>query len=508
MKMNAFVVSLCLFLFWAPADFSNATSPQLSKLESKIITTNETLYLAKSPYSLIGNVQISKGVQLTIEPGVEIIIQGGRFYNAGNIVIGSNAFARTFISVEGFYSPNDPCVIQGGNAQVENTVIQGPDVYSGSFACGVVLTVDNSYIEKLTSLGSPGDCGNQVCLTVKNSVISKMNYISGTNCCEAMTFTNNIFYDISNFSPYANLGTSNKLQLNSNYFLNENVNLSLGIPGNIVLNNPYAADSTFSNNWFASPSKLGIVIRPGNAKGNFWNVQSEEELRGIAKVVDGATDVRLTKIDFSGMLTTSPFISNKLSDFLKNKEIPAFPISGYAATKTATELKAKQEAEAKAAAELKAQQEAAVKAAAELKAKQEADAKAAAELKAKQEAAVKAAAELKAKQEADAKAAAELKAKQDAEAKAAADKAALAKAQSELTAANAALADSQKVNRELQSQLSAIEVQFKLLSDSVAVIQNQLSQLNTKFVAALAGQNAANAKLKKVCSAKPKPKGC
>jgi len=120
----------------------------------------------------------------------------------------------------------------------------------------------------------------------------------------------------------------------------------------------------------------------------------------------------------------------------------------------------------------------------------------------------KAAAELKAKQEAEAKAAVELKAKQEAEAKAAADKAALAKAQSELSAANAALTDSQKVNRELQSQLSAIESQFKLLSDSVAVIQNQLSQLNTKFVAALAGQNAANAKLKKVCSAKPKPKGC
>ena len=176
--------------------------------------------------------------------------------------------------------------------------------------------------------------------------------------------------------------------------------------------------------------------------------------------------------------------------------------------KAAAELKAKQEAEAKAAAELKAKQEAGAKAAAELKAKQEAEAKAAAELKAKQEAEAKAAAELKAKQEAEAKAAAELKAKQDAEAKAAADKAALAKAQSELTAANAALADSQKVNRELQSQLSAIEVQFKLLSDSVVLIQGQVSQLNSKLGAALKSLNTANAKLKKVCSVKPKPKGC
>ena len=146
------------------------------------------------------------------------------------------------------------------------------------------------------------------------------------------------------------------------------------------------------------------------------------------------------------------------------------------------------------------------KAAVEQKAKQEADAKAASELKAKQEAesAAKAAAELKAKQEADAKAAAELKAKQDA----AADKAALAKAQSELAAANAALADSQKVNREQAARITSFEEQFKVLSESVATVQNQLSQLNSKLVAALSGLNTANAKIKKICAAKPKPKGC
>jgi hypothetical protein len=115
-----------------------------------------------------------------------------------------------------------------------------------------------------------------------------------------------------------------------------------------------------------------------------------------------------------------------------------------------------------------------------------------------------AAAELKETQEAEARAAAELKVKQDA----AADKAALVKAQSELLAANAALTDSQKVNRELQTKLNSVEAQFKLLSDSISVIQGQVSQLNSKLVVAVAGQNAANAKLKKVCSAKPKPKGC
>jgi Tfp pilus assembly protein FimV len=177
-----------------------------------------------------------------------------------------------------------------------------------------------------------------------------------------------------------------------------------------------------------------------------------------------------------------------------------------AEVKAAAELKARQEAEAKAAAELKAKQESEAKAAAEQKAKQEAEA--AAELKVKKEAEAKAAAELKAKQEADAKAAAELKAKQETEAKAAADKAALTKAQSDLSIANAALADAQKVNREQATRITSFEEQFKGLSESVTSLQNQLLQFNSKLTTALAGQKTANAKLKKVCSAKPKPKGC
>jgi hypothetical protein len=131
-----------------------------------------------------------------------------------------------------------------------------------------------------------------------------------------------------------------------------------------------------------------------------------------------------------------------------------------------------------------------------------------AELKAKQEAEAKAAADLKAKQDAEAKAVAELKAKQEAESKAAADRAALSKAQSELVAANAALADAQRVNREQAGRISAFEEQFKVWSESVGAIQNQLTQLNNKLVAALSGLNTANAKIKKICAAKPKPKGC
>ena len=187
----------------------------------------------------------------------------------------------------------------------------------------------------------------------------------------------------------------------------------------------------------------------------------------------------------------------------------SWPINVWVYDKDFTEAKrlATEAAAAKAIADANA--------AAELKAKQEAEAKAAADLKAKQEADAKAAAELKAKQEADAKAAADkaalLKSQADlaaANAKAAADREALVKSQADLAAANASLADSQKVNRDLRAQLTAIEGQFLALSDSVSNIQTEVLALNTKLTTALKSLNTANAKIKKICAVKPKPKGC
>jgi len=109
---------------------------------------------------------------------------------------------------------------------------------------------------------------------------------------------------------------------------------------------------------------------------------------------------------------------------------------------------------------------------------------------------------------AEAKAAVELKAKQEAEAKAAAEMAALLKTQSDLAAATISLADAQKVNRDLGSQLKAMEGRFLVFSESAATFQKQVSQLNNQLASALVNLNAANAKIKKICAAKPKPKGC
>jgi hypothetical protein len=56
--------------------------------------------------------------------------------------------------------------------------------------------------------------------------------------------------------------------------------------------------------------------------------------------------------------------------------------------------------------------------------------------------------------------------------------------------------------------VNALEQQLRVLSESVGGLQDQVSQLNSQLTAALASLKSANAKIKKICAAKPKPKGC
>jgi hypothetical protein len=180
--------------------------------------------------------------------------------------------------------------------------------------------------------------------------------------------------------------------------------------------------------------------------------------------------------------------------------------------KATTEAAAKI-AQDKAVADAKATTEAAAKiaqdkAVADAKATAEAVAKAAAEAVAK--AAADKAATDKIISDAKSEAAsilAEAKAKVAAD-KEAADKAALTQAQIELAAANASLADSQKTIREQAAKIASFEEQFRTLSESVNGMQSQVAQLNSKFVATTSNLKTANAKIKKICSVKPKPKGC
>jgi hypothetical protein len=226
-----------------------------------------------------------------------------------------------------------------------------------------------------------------------------------------------------------------------------------------------------------------------------WENGKEVILLGV-NVGGGGSASNCRKASADGIFRTEVQIPSRHSNILVNSIIKSSPTVG-AELKTAIDEKKKLERDL---IELRNQFA--------LMSKEFDSAKSAAELKAKQESEAKAAAELKAKQEAEAKAAAELKAKQESEAKAASDKAALAQAQSELLTANAALADSQRVNREQALRINSLEEQFGTLSGSVSAFQSQISQLKSKILAAVEGQKAANTKLTKICSLKPKPKGC
>ena len=105
------------------------------------------------------------------------------------------------------------------------------------------------------------------------------------------------------------------------------------------------------------------------------------------------------------------------------------------------------------------------------------------------------------------KVAADLKAKQDAEEKAAAIKAAadaklaLDKALVDLNNANAAQAKAISDSKELQ-------ILVDLLKTKIDSFQAQVDSLVSQLATAKKSTTSANALLKKICSAKPKPKGC
>ena len=438
---------------------------------------------SNSPYTVTKAIEVPVGVNLIVEPGV--VLNGGEL-NEIFLVAGK-------LEIRG--DKKNPVRIQNFPARF---VVRT----SGKEAS---VTIDGALISNTGALWKNDSQEHTAKFVLRNSEYvdsSGPNYIWYP---DVFQITGNYFSNIGGFSIGMNKCRDGQL-IGSDVAINNNT--FDGTPGYTYYSQGWVVAwvsycggvINLKDNYFKNPSGTLVSVAKGysspitvDASSNYWGSSNLTAISNFVLDSSDSIDYCCT-IKIEGPSPNVPSASPLISALLQEK----------ADAKAAAELKAKQEADAKAAADLKAKQEAEAKASAELKAKQEAEAKAAAELKAKQEAEAKAAAELKAKQEAEAKAATDLKAKQDA----AADKAALAKAQSELAAANAALADAQRVNREQASRITSFEEQFKVLSESVATVQNQLSQLNSKLVAALTGLNTANAKIKKICAAKPKPKGC
>lgn len=432
-------------------------------LQDQVLTSSLTLDITKSPYRIEGLIQVPKGLTLTIGPGVKVTfgINGG-IKTLGDVFIGAaspNAITE-IISSSGLRE-----LIGNGLIPPSITILNTKIVGNGSslvYGCRN-LSIQNSHISNFYQIVSEQECEQ---LSIKNSLLTKVNSIY--DCFfdghpSLFELSENIIDGMNSTScsddsrrTMTNYGRGS-FKIERNDFRNlTNVNLPYGFQVFSIKGNNFG--NVKQVKFF---SNYGGVIN-SDLTNNYWGAFTDEvTFRNKIKVIDAKTDIALSEVLSLFPIKSSPTLVAGAAKELLEKSL-ADNLASEVATKAAAELKAKQEAEAKAAV-------------------------------------VKAAAD---------KAAAELKARQEAEAKVAADKAALTKAQADLASANAALADSQKVNRELQTQLNSVEAQFKLLSDSVSLIQGQVSQLNSKLAAALAGQNALTAKLKKVCSSKPKPKGC
>jgi hypothetical protein len=459
---------------------------------------------SNSPYTVTKAIEVPIGVTLIVEPGV--VLNGGEL-NEIFLVAGK-------LEIRG--DKKNPVRIQNFPARF---VVRT----SGKEAS---VTIDGALISNTGALWKNDSQENTAKFVLSNS-----EYVDSTGpnyvwYPDVFQITGNYFSNIGGFSIGMNK-CRDAQPIGSDVAINNNT--FDGTPGYTYYSEGWVVAwvsycggvINLKNNYFKNPTGNLVSLAKGysspitiDATSNYWGSFNLTTISNF--VLDSSDSINYCcTIKTDNALANVPSVASSVSVILQERADALAKAAAdlkakqeaeakVAADKVAADLKAKQEAEAKVAADLKAKQEAEAKVAADLKAKQEAEAKVAADLKAKQEAEAKVAVDLKAKQEAEAEAAAELKAKQDA----AADKAALAKAQSELAAANAALADAQKVNREQAARIASFEEQFKVLSESVATVQNQLSQLNSKLVAALTGLNTANAKIKKICAAKPKPKGC
>jgi hypothetical protein len=422
-----------------------------------LVKTDLVLRKDGSPYLLTSTLQIPSGRTVTVEPGVEIRANGvgTMFWNQGNLLFNGNRATpirltgKPNLFVSGKNSPN------GSNLKISGVFFEGGD----------------------TLLSHEGYGGYQSIVFEDSEVKDVTNYIDIWYPPNNLIIERNVFTNSGGFS----VGFRYSPNLTSVSILN---NLFIGPSTTnfwIQVWASYDGQLEVHGNEFRGSNYTALRLAPNSgdtklsATGNYWGNRSPED---IGKMILDSND----SLEYQNIIDiSSPLVS-------PSNLVPKDSIL-IAEAKVAAELKAKQEAEVKAAVELKAKQDAEAKAA-ELRAKEEAEAKAAAE---------KVAAE---------KAAAELKAKQEADAKAQAEKEAFIKLQVDLAAANASLADSQKVNRDLRAQLTAIEGQFLALSDSVSTIQTEVLALNTKLTTALKSLNTANAKIKKICAIKPKPKGC
>ena len=289
----------------------NATSGP-TEINAQILQTDTYWYAKGSPFKVRGSIQIPANVTLKIYPGAVVDFTEANVTLLGKIVIGSNSSPLTTKVSLGYEFVAKG---EGGQITIENSEILGTNSAINQYGTGLsLLSIDNSVISKFKQLidRSVGK------LSISNSVVKDVDAItSDFSYVRDFSLSNNIIYEMKNlfapsYAPFVNTGQAGPTSIFSgNLIQNSASRLNFTIPNSADT----SVTTVFENNRFESP-KLLDLSGGTKAGGNYWNSTDEANLRSLAKVNDGKSDITLPTISFAPFLTSAPKAPSRYQAFL------------------------------------------------------------------------------------------------------------------------------------------------------------------------------------------------
>ena len=252
-----------------------------------IISADTTWTLANSPYNLVGNMLVSSGVTLTIQPGVTVNI--------------SSFFLRVDGSLDAGGTPDNRIIINVGTStsydagiEFENNSAWNSQTHTGSIIQYATITSNRVYYPTIKlEYASP---------TIDNNVINCLSYNTGIECWYggSPVISNNVIYGdvlshcynggqaiiinniITNPGAIAlniggNVTASNNTLCNSNqgilcHDLGDNDNFVVLMLGNLIINNSIGI-RVFQGDSVDSPTAQYVIENntiANNGQGIFW----------------------------------------------------------------------------------------------------------------------------------------------------------------------------------------------------------------------------------------------
>ncbi len=313
----------------APAPASAAETV----LGDQILTSDLILTPSGSPYKLRGYVQIPKEFRLVIQPGTTVLNEGGGIYSEREVLIGSNSGPRTIIEWNcntgklglAFLSPQSQPFIQNTEFRATSNCPAGI-VY---FHFHKEISIENSLFD-----GWGIHTYDDQKMTLTNNIFVnkyKMGYgdkepvffeVRQSNSTSLKVIQDNLFFNFSGVEFRNSYGQTDLTRFNRNYFLNEDIKLTISIrllekvPSFEIKNNVFASKETLREfRLDAAPEPAGKPLSGFDLSSNFWpGYNSEQEIRASIKLPDRVSIVSSqVKVTLDPLLNSEPKILTSAS---------------------------------------------------------------------------------------------------------------------------------------------------------------------------------------------------